>query len=287
MTTRIIPLGASNTYGMYGNPSSPGGYRGPLHYMLQGTGADVDFVGLDRDGAIADSDHNGHSGKTIEWYTGPVNETIYDPNTGAVSHLVNTNGAPLIDHLLDRARMTSSDVVLLLVGTNNVIAGDSAETMLAKTEVLLERIVNHASSPDVRLMKLQPVGGDWWEDGDAGRTNNDTIRIFNNGLDQLVSEKFAARGVEVVDSNATLADLRSDGVHLCEAGYRKTAGAWYDSLEGEFDFLPSRPTLPGSNADPRRQGWTWTTHEPSSASTRMRCSCRCGGTGRRSPRPSG
>jgi hypothetical protein len=233
MTIRIMPVGDSNTYGMYKNPSSPGGYRGPLQYMLEGTGADIDFVGLDHDGAIADPDHNGHSGKKIEWFSGPVNKTIYDPNTSVVSHHIDTAGKPAIQHFLDKAVMTAGDVVLLLVGTNNIIAGESAETMLSKVDVLLDQIVSHTSSPEVQLMRLQPVGGDWWEDNDPSRTKNDTINLFNEGLVRLVANKYQSLGVTVVDMNATAADLSTDGVHLTEAGYRKAAGAWYDSLLGD------------------------------------------------------
>ena len=45
MVTKIMPLGASNTYGMYQDATSPGGYRGPLQYMLQSQGVSYDFVG--------------------------------------------------------------------------------------------------------------------------------------------------------------------------------------------------------------------------------------------------
>ena len=81
--TRIMPLRASNTYSMYADPSSPGGYRGPLQYMLQSQGGLIDFVGLDRDGAIFDSDHNGDTGKTIDRFTRPVNETAYEKGTSS------------------------------------------------------------------------------------------------------------------------------------------------------------------------------------------------------------
>ncbi len=85
MVTQIMPVGASNTYGMYEDVTSPGGYRGPLLYMLQAQGVSYDFVGLDRDGAIPNAEHNGHSGKTIDWYTSPKNEGIYDRDS-ALSH---------------------------------------------------------------------------------------------------------------------------------------------------------------------------------------------------------
>src|SRR5688572_20845414 len=126
MTTYIMPLGASNTYGMVQNVSSPGGYRGPLYDMLKAQGAEVNFVGLNRDGAIADPDHNGYSGKPIDWFINPVNETIIDNNFTFTK--IDTQGRPAIHYLLEQANMTSADVVLLLAGTNDVRLGDSAET---------------------------------------------------------------------------------------------------------------------------------------------------------------
>jgi hypothetical protein len=70
-----MPLGASNTYGMYENLTSSGGYRGPLYDLLTAEGARVDFVGLDSDGDIPNADHNGYPGRSIEWFTRPVNKT--------------------------------------------------------------------------------------------------------------------------------------------------------------------------------------------------------------------
>jgi hypothetical protein len=66
-----------------------------------------------------------------------------------------------VQYMIDQADLVSTDVVLLLGGTNNVIQGDSAETMLEKMDLLLCQIVNSPESPDVMLMLLQYVGGDW------------------------------------------------------------------------------------------------------------------------------
>ncbi len=66
-----------------------------------------------------------------------------------------------VQYMIDQADLVSTDVVLLLGGTNNVIQGDSAETMLEKMDLLLWQIVNSPESPDVMLMLLQYVGGDW------------------------------------------------------------------------------------------------------------------------------
>lgn len=246
MVTKIMALGASNTYGMYQDATSPGGYRGPLQYMLQSQGVSYDFVGLDRDGAIADADHNGYSGKRIEWFTNPVNGDIYD-HTGSYSNSIYSGSQSAVQYMINQANLVSTDVVLLLAGTNNVIAGDSAETMLAKMDVLLQQIVGSSESPTVMLMKLQVVGGDWWADGDDTRSNNDTIRIFNEGLATLAANY---EGVTLVGNGTTEADLSTDGVHLSEAGYRKTADAWFDALmaSGELDFGTSLPQLVATTA---------------------------------------
>jgi hypothetical protein len=249
MVTKIMPLGASNTYGMYQDATSPGGYRGPLQNMLQAQGVSYDFVGLDRDGAIADADHNGFSGKPIDWFINPANEGFWD-QTGTYSHWINSGGKPVVHYLIEQAGLQSTDVILMLAGTNDVRLGDSAETMLAEMDQLLSLIVNHPASPLVQLMKLQPIGGDWWQDNDPTRTNNDTIRIFNEGLEQLVNGKYAGLGVTLVDDKASAADLSTDGVHLNESGYRDTAAAWYESLMGSdaLDFHASRPQLSGQEA---------------------------------------
>lgn len=245
--TRIMSLGDSNTYGMYENPSSPGGYRGPLQDMLRGRNLDFDLVGVDRDGRIADADHNGYSGKTIAWFTKPVNQAIRDRD-GSYSHTVNSGDKTAAQFFIEQAGMTSDDVVLLHLGTNDVRLGDSAGTMLAEIKVLLDQIVGSGPSPMVQLMKLAPVGGDIWAaDGDPGRTNNDTIRAFNEGLERMVADTYGALGVTLVDSGVTSAGLSSDGVHMNAAGYRSMAESWFESLvaEGQVDALPpTDPTPP-------------------------------------------
>lgn len=222
-----MPLGASNTYGMYADPTSPGGYRGPLYDLLAAQGAIFDFVGLDRDGAIPDPDHNGYPGKPIDWFTRPVNETADEVG---LDYSIDSRGRPAVQHFIEQAGMTQDDIVLLLVGTNNVREGDSAEVMLAEIQILLDQIVQREASPMVHLMKLTPISGDYWEDGDPSRTNNDTIRLFNKGLEDVVAGSYGAFGVTLVDSATTTHDRSSDGVHLNEAGYRKVAAAWLESL---------------------------------------------------------
>jgi lysophospholipase L1-like esterase len=230
---------------MYENSSSPGGYRGPLQAMMRDEKLSFDFVGLDRDGRIADADHNGYSGKTIDWFTRPVNQAIYDRN-GGYSHTINSGSKTAVQHFIEKAGMTSDDIILLQVGTNDVRLGDSPTKMLAEIRVLLDQIVNHPASPQVQLVTIPPVGGDIWSaDGDPSRTNNDTIRAFNDGLARMVADTYDTRGVTLVNPGVTSAGLSSDGVHMNAAGYEKIASSIFRSLvtEDQVDSAPSPPPV--------------------------------------------
>jgi lysophospholipase L1-like esterase len=133
-------------------------------------------------------------------------------------------------HFIEEAGMTEQDVILLLVGNNNVRLGQAAETMLREIEVLLHQIVTSEASPAVLLMKLTPVTNDDWPDDDETRTNNDTIGLFNEGLERLVAETYGPQGVTLVDSATTGDDRSPDGVHLNEGGYRKVAETFFEGL---------------------------------------------------------
>ncbi|MFD1912644.1 DUF3131 domain-containing protein [Halodurantibacterium flavum] len=231
-TIRIMPLGASNTYGMYYNPASRGGYRGYLYDLMSEDGIAFDFVGMDNDGDIPDADHNGYPGQPIEWFTRPVNEAV---DIGGVAYEIFSGDQPASVHLIEQAEMTPDDIVLLLAGTNNVRQGDSAETMLGQMQLLLDQIVNTAGGPEVHVMTLTTLGGDYWEDGDPTRTNNDTIRLFNEGLAQLVETQYGALGVRLVDVEAADIHRSPDGVHLSEEGYRMVAEAWHSSIRAALE----------------------------------------------------
>ena len=96
--TKVMPLGASNTYGMYQVPTSPGGYRGPLYDLLITKGASFDFVGLDSDGAIPDPDHNGYPGKPIDWFTRPANETVREE---AFDYSIHSGGQSAVQYFIE------------------------------------------------------------------------------------------------------------------------------------------------------------------------------------------
>lgn len=98
--TRIMPLGNSITRGIV--PSLLESYRKDLYDFLNNTGYDFDLVGSLSDGVFADPEHEGHGG----WYADG------DPS-----------GNDIRPHVYDWLLAHPADIVLLHIGTNDIING--------------------------------------------------------------------------------------------------------------------------------------------------------------------
>lgn len=181
---RIMPLGDSLTSGY----RVPGGYRPLLHDGLTSSGWSVDFVGsLSSPIDMADPDHEGH-------------------NTYVIDELITTTAemVPLHD----------PDIVLLLIGTNDVVSQEAlteAPARLAELLVLL-------SGREVLVGTLPPVLN---EPAEAN------IQAFNVSL---IAEVEAA-GHTVVDLHAVMTnEMLLDAIHPDEVGYAAMAAAWLAAL---------------------------------------------------------
>ena len=108
-----MPLGSSSTVGA-GSPQTAG-FRGPLEALLVRDGIAFDVVGSQHSGppSLPDADHEGHGGWTM------------------------VQMQPLVAGWVTAAR---PDVVLLQVGTNDLLAGASAATTAARLDAMLTTI---------------------------------------------------------------------------------------------------------------------------------------------------
>jgi Ca2+-binding RTX toxin-like protein len=205
---RIMLFGDSHTYGLVGyNDQENGGYRDKLFFKLKGAGLDFDFVGTQHTGPAGfDRDHDGTSGKTIDWLNGQA-PTLLAANR--------------------------PDVILLMAGTNDAKT-DSVATMKSDMAKLIDTI--HAKAPEATLLvaTLPPAHA-----GNVAGVSPQKVAEFNAALPGIVAGK-AAAGVDVklMDaSSLTLSDLSptsSDwGVHLSEGGYEKLASLWFNALKGQ------------------------------------------------------
>jgi lysophospholipase L1-like esterase len=196
---RIMPLGDSLTDGY----QVPGGYRVALEERLAAAGITVDFVGSLRNGpaspgagSLRDRDHEGHSGWRIDEVGASVEGWI---------------------------RTYRPEVVLLLLGTNDVLQDLDLATAPARLAALVDRIHELRPATTVVVSSLPPL---------ADPTDDAQARAYNAELAGLVRRRAAAgRPVRFVDSRSAVsrADL-SDGVHLTARGYSKLAGAWLPAL---------------------------------------------------------
>jgi len=209
--TRIMPLGDSLTLGAYAaGQNGTGGYRAPLWNRLAAAQYAVDFVGSVNGPAPAgvDPNHEGHGGWRIDDITGQIDGWLAD---------------------------SKPDVILLIIGANDIIQGYSVDTAQARMNTLLDRIFT--DRPGVKLL----VGNLIWAP-QPNQYNYDLAKIqdFNSRLPAMVAARVAlGRDISLVDmyglSGLGAANFGSDGVHPNDAGYQKMADVWYAALAPQLN----------------------------------------------------
>ncbi|MCA1713108.1 MAG: GDSL-type esterase/lipase family protein [Actinobacteria bacterium] len=238
---QIYPLGDSITYGTSFPASTPGGYRGVLHALLDAEGVPHAFVGaqngnpsplLTRD---AQDRHDGHPGYLIDQVTRGL--------TGASGGGTDGGGRWLLGR--GTRAPISPDVVLVHLGTNDIIRGYDPGTryptgtgkpdlaspqqralfvahMTGRLRTLLDTLHRYRPRATVVVATVLPIG--------FGACDPVTPE-YARSVQRLVEEQRAAgRPVRVADAFAAFADIGptgctirpgmlSDTVHPTAAGY--------------------------------------------------------------------
>jgi lysophospholipase L1-like esterase len=192
----VLPLGDSITVGL--GASGGGGYRVPLFAKARAAGQSITFVGSQSggptmvDGATFPRNHEGHSGRTIDFIAG----RIPDPALSGGAH-----------------------IILLMIGTNDMYMQPAGAP--ARLEALLDEILMVA--PDVLLVvaQLTPFPG-----SDA------QVRTYNAAIPALVEERAAmGKHILLVDMYTDFpSSLIGDGVHPNAQGYELMAERWYEAI---------------------------------------------------------
>ncbi|WP_219415051.1 SGNH/GDSL hydrolase family protein [Pseudonocardia nigra] len=196
---RILPLGDSITYGY-----EHGSYRTKLWEMLvDDDGYAIDFVGSQSDGpeSLPDRDHEGHSGWRIDE--------------------IETEAADWVaDH--------DPDIVLLHIGTNDMIQGASADEMEARLDRLLETLFEAGPQLTVVAAAVIPL-----------HEPDQRLREYNAAVAGLV-EAHRAEGRDAVFADMASGGIEGrddipDGVHPGPQGYAKMAEVWYPLVRAELE----------------------------------------------------
>ena len=214
---RVMPLGDSITRGSGTSDST--GYRLPLFVNLGGAGYKTNFVGAERDGGAApltfDTDHNGYSGRTAEWIASQTDAFL--------------NAAP-------------ADVILLHIGTNDLLDGQTPGQVVAEVADILDVIDDWESNHHpvtVLLAQIINTPG-----------HNAAISTFNEQL-QIAGQARVANGDQLLlvdmENDAGLSyDIDSldfmDDVHPSYEGYQKMANLWRQNIQNELNW-PVCPPL--------------------------------------------
>ncbi len=199
-TVKIMPLGDSITLGWNYYPGTsypaPGGYRTLLwQKLVQQDGKKVDFVGSLSSGPpeLADKNHEGHSGERIDQIRASI------------------------DTYLSSAQ---PDLVLLAIGTNDVLQNYSLSTAPARLQDLVDRICVQRPSVRIVVSTIPPRPG-----------LDSRVTTYNAAIPGVVTTS-QGQGCKTtyfnMNSYLVASDIAtSDNTHPTMAGYDKMAEAWY------------------------------------------------------------
>lgn len=193
---KVMPLGDSITHGS----AIAGGYRIPLWHNLLAEGWAVDFVGSQANGPFSiDRDHEGHPGQSIQY---------------------------LREHVIDWLDRYRPDLILLMIGTNDVLYPQRQDFAQAayRLRALIDQVTRRLPETELLVASIPTL---------ADPAADERAEAINSEIADMVAT-YARQGVRVhyVEIFRLLsgADL-ADGVHPNAEGYEKIAAAWYRAMD--------------------------------------------------------
>lgn len=219
-SVKVMCLGDSITEGF----TVEGAYRNRLCALIEADGMNtvVDFIGDRSNGTGYDKDHAGHSGYAIADI--PANEDCEGEGRKGIT-----------DEIDSYVGANSPDIVLLQIGTNDILSLYRLDESKARLETLIEKVKSKLSGNGRIYLATIPYIAENAAYNNTGKTQAELdalIDEFNNGVREIAASDEA---VYLVDMNAEieLSDLK-DGIHPTESGYTKMGDVWYGALK---DYL--------------------------------------------------
>ncbi len=214
---KVLAIGDSNTVG---TANSPGAYRTRLWLNFGSDATKLDFLGSQQSGPLelGNKLHEGHSGYTIA--PAPVGFGNITDNIGSYLNV-----------------RINPDIILLMIGTNDINLIYEVDLAPAKLDFLIARISDRSTGlkPNAKLIvaSIPPID----DAHNQFRTGidfsaNTRVLAFNATIPGIVAIH-QARGERVyfADINAalTIADI-ADGLYPTDAGYNKIGDAFFAAL---------------------------------------------------------
>jgi lysophospholipase L1-like esterase len=194
---RIMPLGDSITAGI--GSSSRGGYRVTLWNDLVADHSHVIFVGSQYNGpaSLPNRNHEGHPGWRID---------------------------QISTHIVAWLQTYQPQIILLHIGSNDIIQHHSVSSAPARLRYLLDQITATLPQATVIVAQITPL---------RNPSLNAQVIAYNRSIPQIV-EQMESQGkhvtyVDMYDA-VPVSDL-GDGIHPNDAGYALMAGVWFHALQ--------------------------------------------------------
>lgn len=228
-TVKVMCLGDSITDGFW----YKGAYRIELCYQLHinGYSSQVDLVGPHSNGeGLYDYNHAGYTGWAINPFTPDKNPAA--DNRSGLSQVVDTI---LTDN--------PADMVLLQIGTNDILSAYEMDTFGDRITALADQILAHLDAEDgvLYIATLPPMDAN---DTTYIKPEIFTVEIMDNYVNQCNQAiKDAVDTLQSQGKNVELADIASvvtkadlyDGVHPTQEGYTKMGDYWYEIVKSYVD----------------------------------------------------
>jgi lysophospholipase L1-like esterase len=217
VTVKIMPVGDSITEGKY----TQGGYRKPLYDLLKNNGYAVTFVG---------KEDNGDPANDTGFSKGMENPNHEGYGSARIGMLLNGGTTDKHTALPIKTSLANNnpDVVLIMLGTNDIFGITATDKMKATMEKLVSSIFEQNPNITVVLASICPI---------AKIAERDTdVDAYNAVLPEIVAkEKALNHKIEFADIHSVVghAELSGDKVHPSAVGYNKMAALWYSVLTGE------------------------------------------------------
>lgn len=205
---KIMPLGDSITFGAI----YPGAYRVELWQKFVANNIAVDFVGSQNNGptSLGDKDNEGHNSKMTSYILSNLDAwlTTYQP-----------------------------DIVLLLIGTNDVQSATNAVGAPERTGQIIDMIASKLPNTRIVVASIPPLLN--------SSANTQRALDYNAALPAVITARQGqGKKVFYVDMYQVLTKslMSSDLIHPNTTGYNKMGDKWYEVLI-KNNILITTPSL--------------------------------------------
>jgi len=229
---RIMPMGDSITFGI----GETGGYRKYLYDDLTKKGYKIDMVGPEgaskatANSITYDDNHAGYSGYTIKYGLGFFSGQEGD---GSLYNVL---------QLKDAVKKAQPDIILLIIGTNDMSGNHSTESCTDDLHSLLDYIIGDMPSHCVIFLSSIP---------DLMGNNTPKVVSYNEAVKKVASE-YQSKGenVRFADIHGCMngmADMGTDQVHPNGSGYKKMGDYFAEVVDS---YLKENPDFKGTGSAP-------------------------------------